>query len=579
LKSLLQRNNLAVFFLLAAVIFLFYGNALFNDFVYDDGYLIIENKFIKSFAYLKEIFLSDVTITSPLSQASGYYRPVSMVFLMMIHKVWGLNPFGWHLTSILLHLMNTFLVYILLRRISQNTTLSLIAGVIFAVHPIHVEAVTPVYNSMGLLASFFSLGSFLAFINSEGFKKKEFTVLSVALLLLGLFAKEEVIVLPVIFVLYDFYFLSQFSWRNIVQRWKSYALFFGAAFFYMVMRVVVVEKGAALGLWDLNFTFNVIPSENFFWQVLTVIKVFYFYILLLILPFQLSAFHVITAASSLFDVVTIFSVVVVLELLICALYIRRKKPLLSFFVLMFFLSTLPVSNIIPIGGIFAERFMYFPSIAYCFLFAFVFERLYRKFEGVEEKTKRNAVILVGLAAVLIYAFKSAERNYTWRNNLVLWRDTVAKSPSSAVARLNLADTYFSKKLYNEALSEYQTALSLSNFKEFHVHNSIGKIYGLKEEYDLALKEFHKVIELNDRFVEGYYNLGITYFHKDDLHSAAVNFAQARDLDSQYPWSYYGLGLVLEKKGEPVLAKEMFRKTLDLDPDHELARMAWENLFP
>lgn len=629
MNFLYPKSNLPAFCLLALTVFLVFGNALFNDFVYDDGYLIIENKFIKSFSHLKEILLSDVTVTSPLSQASGYYRPVSMIFLMIVYQWWGLNPFGWHLTSVLIHFLNTFLVYLLLARLSQNRSISFLASLIFAVHPIHVEAVAPAYNSMGLLASFFSLTSFLAFIKAKGVEmvskpsdslpfaqspaglvgmvsqemrlsflpsslpspqvclrtrqgrenQKGYTFLSAGLLLLGLFAKEETIVLPVIFLLYDFYFISQFSWRNIFKKWKSYVLFFGMALFYLAMRLQVVEKDAALGLWDLNLAFNVTPATNLFWHLLTVIKIFYFYILVLILPFYLSAFHVITAVSSLADVVTVFSMVVIFELIVCALYLRQRAAVVSFLVLMFFVATLPVSNIVPIGGIFAERFMYLPSITYCFLLAFVGERLYRRFDRLTEKTRRNTVLLIGMAIVSVYALKSAERNYAWRNNLVLWRDTVAKSPGSAVARLNLADSYFSKKLYDEALGQYQAAMSLSHFKEFHVHNSIGKIYGLKQEYELALREFQKAIELNNRFVEGYYNLGITYFHKMDMHSASRYFAQARDLDPAYPWSYYGLGLVLEQKRQLSLAKEMFRKTLDLDPDHRLAQKALERLAP
>lgn len=579
MKFLSQKNNLIIFCFLALIVFLVFGNALFNDFVYDDGYLIIENKFIKSFSSIKEILFSDVTITSPLNQASGYYRPVSMIFLMLVYKIWGLNPFGWHLMSVLLHLANTFLVFLLLTRISQNRNIAFLASVAFAVHPIHVEAVAPVYNSMGLLASFFSLASFLAFLKSDGFQKKHYMFLSMGLLLLGLFAKEEAVVLPVIFAVYDYYFIARFSRPNFFSRWQGHAGFVAATLFYIFMRTLVIEKGAALGLWDLQLTFNITPAANLFWHSLTVIKIFYYYILMLVFPFHLSAFHVIPATSSLSDVVTIFSIVVVFELIICALYVRRRQPLFSFFTLLFFISTSPVSNIIPIGGIFAERFMYFPSIAYCFLFALVTEGLYRKFKGTQEQTKRNMVMLIASAIVLLSAFKSAERNYVWRNNLVLWRDTVEKSPSSVVARLNLADTYFNKKLYKEALGQYQVALSLSNFKEFQVHNSIGKIYGLQEEYDLALREFQRTVALDNDFAEGYYNLGITYFYKNDMHSAAENFSRARDLDPEYPWSYYGLGLVLEQKREWVLAKEMYRKTLDLDPGHELARQAWENLFP
>jgi len=566
----LKENNRSAVIILTAITFLLFGNTIFNEFVYDDHYLIIENPFIKDFAHLPTILTSDVTVTSPLAKASGYYRPVSMVYLMVAYKLFGLNSILWHLNSILLHLSNTILVFVLMRKIVDQWRVAIMTALIFAVHPIHVEAVTPVYNFMGILATFFSLSAFLAFIKSEGMTKRSFGILSLFLMTLGLFSKEEVIVLPIVFVLYDFYFVHNFLFRKLFNRWKSYFLFFLVGSFYLLCRSLFVEKGAAFGLWDLSLTFNVQQASNILFHGLTIIKIYCLYILLLIFPFNLSAFHSVSAVTTIVNVEILAMAILVMGLICFAIRCRQSRPAVSFFIVLFFVSSLPISNILPIGGMFAERFIYFPSIAYCAIFSLVI---------MDGRGKQSVVALIVLAILLSYGLRTVERNYIWRNDVILWQDTIAKTPNRIIPRLNLADAYFKNQLYDKALVEYRTVLANSSFKEFHVRNNIGKIYGIKGEYDKALKEFQHSVAINPAFVEGQYNMGITYFNQGEIDKARLYFNKVQELDPDYPWGYYGLGLLYEKKGIVNLAVSMFEKVLNLKPNHELAQKALIRVKP
>ena len=575
-----RRNNLSIFIILAVVVFIIYGNSLFNGFVYDDGYLIVKNGFIKDFSRVNEVFSKDLMLVTPIGKPCGFYRPFSMVFLMVNYKVWGLNPWGWHFSSILLHLASTFLTYLLLKEILPLRAAAFLAALVFAVHPIHVEAVTPVFNSMGLLATFFGLGSFLAFVKGKKRNKREYFFLSLLLLIAAVFSKEETLVLPLVFIAYDFYFHSQFKIREIRRQWKLYSLFFAACVFYLGMRFLVIEKGAVWGLWGLNpiLNYNIQPTANVFYHLLTVFKICFRYLVLLFFPVNLCAFPVISPVHSFLDIEALFSLLLVLGLVACAVHSREEKPFFSFFTALFFISSSLILNIIPIGGIFAERFMYFPSIAYCALVGYIFAAMFTRYASRGQQDRGKIVILIFGVIFSLYALQASMRNYVWRSNISLWRDTAQKTPSW-FTHTSLGYAYYEAGLYPQALAEYVKAVAFPSYKEYNIRSMIGRLYGMREQYDEALREFQKALQLNPEFTEAYYSAGITYFNKGDLKSALSYFKKTVDQDPRYPWGYYGLGLVYQKQGNPVLAHDYFTKALALDPQFTLAAQALEKVAP
>ncbi len=576
MKAFSRLNNISVFFIIAISIFIAYGNTLFNQFVYDDGYLIVNNPFIKDFQHLPEAFTKDVTQLTPFKKDSGYYRPLSMAYLFMGYKLWHLNPMGWHLGNILLHLLNSFLVFLLVRFISKNRGLSFLAGLFFALHPIHVEAVAPIYNFMGLLATFFVLKSFVAFVKSDGMKKFAYGLLALIMYLLAVLAKEEVFIFPAIFVLYDYYFISH-SWRKTLMNIWRYGGFFLIAIGYLFLRWSSVERGAALGLWHFPLTFNVEPAASGLLHILTVCKLYVIYIYRLILPVSLSAFYMIPAIKTVFSMESLVSLMICGAVFFLAWEEKRKRPLVSFFIWFFFLSSLMISNLIPIGGLFAERFMYLPSLSFCFLLAYFFIQQLDKAEREGRETRQKMFLIALLTLLILYGMQTATRNYTWRSNISLWEDTVKKAPLSYVAHLNLANAYYKAELYRDALNEYQKALHLSQHQAPYIYNAIGKIYGIKKDYPKALEAFGRTVEMAPGFVEGYYNLGITHFYRGDNKLALGYFTKAANLAPEYPWSYYGLGLVWEKKGDWEKAKVYFQKALDKAPNFSAARQALQRL--
>src|SRR5208337_4669070 len=133
-----------------------YLNILFNGFVHDDDYQIVQNPYVRSFQYLKEIFTAGVwSFQGPA--VSNYYRPMMTLGYLITYKIFGLRPYGFHLVSLLLHALVVCLVFALTRRLTVDSWWAFVAGACFALHPIHTESVAWIAAVTDLELTFFYL--------------------------------------------------------------------------------------------------------------------------------------------------------------------------------------------------------------------------------------------------------------------------------------------------------------------------------------------------------------------------------------------------------------------------------------
>jgi len=577
MKLLSKDSNLSIFLILGIVIFVIFGNALFNNFSYDDNYLILENGYIRDFSHLKQIFFSDVTEATPLQKASGYYRPISMFYLVVLYSIVGLHALGLHLSNVLLHLLNSFLVFLLVDAITKKRKVAFLSSLIFAVHPIHVEAVAPIFNYMGLLASMFSLASFWMFVKSDGLKQKYYALGAVLLFFLALFSKEEAIVLPAIYILYDFFFIYRFSFKKILRLSARYLWFFLIAALYLFARSNIIEKSAAFGFWSLSLNLNVAAEPNMFLHLVSVIRIFAQYLGLFVAPIKLSAFYLLYPVAAVGSVTIFISIFVVLGALAYAVFFAKKTPVVSFFIWFFFLSSFLISNVIPIGGLFAERFMYFPSVAYCVLFASTFFYLIEKWRSPRMRNAKFLLQVFLVVVIVLYTQKTVARNYVWRNDVTLWSDTQKKTPQSSIVRIFYADALYRYEIFDKAIEQYRIALSFPGVPASRMYNAIGKVYGRRNQYDKAIVEFKKALAANPLDIETHYNLGISYLFKGQTDVALEYFQTGKTIDNNYPWIYYGMGMAYEKKGNLAVARPLYQRAFELNPDHKETKEALERL--
>ncbi len=185
-----------------------YANALWNGFVYDDGFLVLDNPWIKDVKFLPDIFLSEAWGFIQ-GEPNSYYRPMMHVIYSLDYSLFGLKPWGFHLVNIIFHAGSSVLVFLIARTLfsenkypSRFISIPLMAGVLFAVHPIHTEAVVWVSGVQDLSYAFFCLLSLYLYLRSDSRFNANY-YLSVLAFFLGTLCKEPAITLPGLLIAYD----------------------------------------------------------------------------------------------------------------------------------------------------------------------------------------------------------------------------------------------------------------------------------------------------------------------------------------------------------------------------------------
>jgi len=564
--------------LLALVVFLVYGNALFNHFVWDDGYLIVNNPYIKDFRSLPNLFSGDLVQSTTMRDiASGYYRPLSMLWFMADYHIWGLNPFGFHVTNVLIHFVNVLLVYLLVLKVSKEKTVALWTGLLFAVHPIHVEAVTPIYNRMGIQTAMFMLSSLVCFVYAEKFQKGPLLAAALGFLAAALFSKEEAVVLPVLFVVYDYLFWrrgsllgsghASFPRKGLLSEQDMTLKDFQRIYGIKRSRIIFYLSCGLIGLSYLSLRaanvdyrflstntenlWGMTLAKNWFWHLLTTVKIGMLYVTKIIWLSSPSPVYWIDPVKSMAESLVVIGVLGLLVLILAGWRWRNRRPVELFFISFFLITLLPFSNILPIAEVytFRERFAYLPALSICFGIVALYFFIYHS-SPVPNNSKR-LWFMVLLFMVFSWGTKTIEANYAWRNNLTLWRYAVAQDPQDQLAHLNLGDTYMTMGRSEEALVEFNKSLGTPRPKAlssiYLTRLNIAAILIEQKQFEAAREQLRQAmvitnqIKLNPASV--YDKLGLLSVHLNDPAGAEENFRRAIFYNENSPTSRYNLAVL------------------------------------
>jgi len=207
-KSLLTANvRFIVPAFVVAITFIGYMGTLRYDFVYDDEYVIVQNPSIQSWAALPRFFTEHLWFFK--FSMSNYYRPIFLVWLALNHTLFGLDPVGYHLTTVLAHVTVTLLVFHLARRLTGDLGAAAIASLLFGLHPAHIEGVAWICGVSEPLMAMFLLGSFLCYLRYRDTnigRRKLWFVASLGLATLAVFEKETAVILPALIFAYEVIF-------------------------------------------------------------------------------------------------------------------------------------------------------------------------------------------------------------------------------------------------------------------------------------------------------------------------------------------------------------------------------------
>ena len=547
---------------LIMVLFLFilvlinYADIFPNKFAWDDGFFIVENIHIKDPNNIPEFFTEPST--------GNLYRPLRSVFYTITYKIWNLNAFGYHLNSLVLHSLVTLLLFFITLKITNKISFSFIASLFFAAHPVHTARITNMTATFDVFGILFMLLAFFFYIlqsklntpinnkKSFGFFKRNYPIFSVIFYLLALFSTEEAVTLILILFLYDFSF-NKTKLKNLKCLFMKYLPYIAVTIFYLVVRFIILQQ---IGREKVYF------EHSFFGTMLTTVKIFVEYIILLFLPFNLTIEQIVKFETSVFSISFLISIFILLLIALYFVKSFKKSKVIFFSIGWFFITLLPFSNIFPQFTIMADRYLYLPSYGFCLFLAFVIFRVNRII--FLKKYYKTIIILLVISITVVYTSITIQRNAEWKDDFTLLTKTFEKNPLGTRTNNALAIYYKEKGDYGNAIKYSKLAVVLSD-KNFHAYENLGTIYAYLGEYNTSIPYYKKSLELNPDFYLANNNLGLVYSYLGDLNKSVFYLKKAVKSNPKLAKAYNDLGTVYAKMGEFEEGIEKINKAIKINP--------------
>lgn len=535
LIMMVMKQHLLSIALIIALSSAIYLNTLKNGFVYDDEITIVENTLIKDIGNLRLLF--DKTDYFAHS-AEKSYRPVVTFTYFIDHALYGLKPWGYHLTNLLLHAVNGVLLYTFLILLFKQSFLNSPATrnfllnnppmpitLLFVTHPVLTEAVNTVSYREDLLAFFFyitTLALYL-FIRSK-FPDNRATIIltyitSCMSYLFAILSKEMALTLPLIVYSLDWVYSNGKGKAKIVPNRYS----IGYIAITIICFYIFYNPPRGIIRWAITERFLTAP-----WLILK-------YLFLLLAPVNLSAEYMISPIKSISSFPFITSFLIVISALTIAFILLKREKNVSFGIIFFVVALIPVLNLASIGNPFAERYLYLPTVGFSIIAWIVIAHLFKK-------KKPHFLLTTFLILLAIYSLAVIKRNAVWKDNLSLWSDTVKKVPESD-----------------------------------RVHNNLGIEYEKRNRLDDAEQHYKAALRLTPDFPEAYTNLSLVYLRRGWLDGAQQAAISALKLNPNYMYAHYNLGLIYIKMGLKDEARKEFETTLKLSPNDRGAQKILETL--
>lgn len=519
-----------------------YSYSLGGEFIWDDYYFVLRNSAIHSLNNIASFF------TDPTTLASGKlglenYRPLVTFSYALDYMFWGLNTFGYHLTNTILHILNSILVFLMVRKIAKGE-IACLTALIFLVHPAQTEAVSWISGRSNVLFVFFYLAAFITYIDfvikkdsvslyvrhygrfSLFFDSSNlFFLYSLLLFSLSLLSKEAAATLPIMIVLHDSV-LRREGMKKKIARWLPY---FAIFFIYFLSRFHILGKISQRGYWE----------ESILETSLTVPKIIKIYMQILVLPLNLCVDRHISLVKSLVDA-QFLSGALLIALLLGLFFIGyRRAHNAAFFAAWFMVTLLPFLNIFPINILIAERFLYLPIIGIAFLFS---AGLFKFTQG-KSQAFYPAVILIAT----ILSFLTMNRNLEWKDEFTLFKSGVKVEPWNARMQNSLGVAYMTKGDMEKAEAQFKKALIL-DIKFSYNYIDLGKLYFKQEKYDLAEDIVKSGLEIAPDEPELLNLMAVLYAQKSQFNEAEEIFRRIIKHSPKFFDAHLNLGRLLEDKG-------------------------------
>ncbi len=465
-KSMVWQKAVGLLLVVLLPVLLFFPVGNFDFVNWDDDQYVTENQAIRDISgrQISGIF-SNLTI--------GDYVPLTILSYALEYHFFKLDPSAYHWNNLILHLLNVLLILRLTFVLSGQWWMAVFCGILFGIHPLHVESVCWISERKGLLYTFFFLGSLLSYL---AYRERKGSLGSYAASLLlfaaALLSKGVAVTLPLILLLIDYLRKEPFTQKLL---WEKLPFFLLSGVFGIIAIYGQGSAGATQQTAVWNF------GERIFIAGYT----FMSYLFKALIPYPISGFYPYPANELPFY---FYLMPVLAAMLLYGLYYLRKKQTALVFGLLFFTVTIaPLVQLIPVGdAIMTDRFTYLPYWGLFWVMAL----------GGNRGSGKMPLLLTGsIIYLLILAFTSSRQVKVWENGNTFWTAVIEKYPDVWVANNNRGNWHLDQGNDELALKDYRNAIK-ANPGNPDTYNNLGNILFRHDRFEEALKAFEQALAID-----------------------------------------------------------------------------------
>ena len=489
---------------------LYYPAVHFSFTNWDDNLLVTQNPVIRglSFSSLIAMFTSFYV---------NHYHPLVMISYACEYAYAGLDPFLFHLTNIVFHVINAMLVVWLVRSLIKDDAAALIAGLFFALHPMRVESVAWIAERKDVMCSFFSLLSLLAYIRYRSSRNMKIFILALIFFLAALLSKAMAITLPLLFAAYDYYEGGRLTRKDIDEKapFLLFSILFG---------IIAAAAQYSTGRIESDPSFHIVKS--FFLVCYGMVS----YVWKTIDPANLSPLYPYPEILGVpYPPLFWISPLIVAAAAAVVYFFARKDRILVFSSIWYAVTLLPVLQFVPVGRMMtADRFSYFPSIGLSIAAGYGYVSLSN---ALKNRGLFKWLLPAAACSILLLLSGAAHQMIDiWQNSSTLWSKVVHDYPSYAEGYSNLGISEADENKPDAAMEHLNKALALDSLSVQYLYNR-GLLFAKLHHPDSAAGDFSKIIRLDPASLEAYVLRGDVFYECQKYRDAIKDYSFILD---RYP---------------------------------------------
>ena len=522
---------------------------------FDDNCYVYENAYVQSGLNWNSII--QAFSSAELMEKGGFWHPLTWLSLMLDYQIFGLNPQGFHLINLLFHIMNTILLFLVLRRMTKTLWPSAFVAALFAIHPLHVESVAWIAERKDVLSTFFwmlTMGAYSYYVEHPGFRRYFFVLL---FFILGLMAKSMLITLPFVLLLLDYWPLRRFEEikpagpeykRSLIYPllWEKVPLFVLAILFSIVTYFAEQSEGAIMSTKALSL---VVRIGNAFISYIA-------YIGKMIWPSNLAVFY--PHPGVLLSWQVLGSLLLLIAFTVAVIWMVKRSPYLATGWLWYIGTLVPVIGILQVGShAMADRYTYIPMIGLFIIVAWGVPDLLKKWNH-----RKEILLTLSALSILCLSIITWIQVGYWQNSITLFGHALKVADNNGLAYYNRGMAYHVLGNYRQAIDDYSKMIEIKPFYE-DAYNNRGIAYKSLGNYKQAIDDYSKAIKIKPDFADAYNNRGNAYKSVGNYKQAIDDYSKAIEIKPDLVAAYINRGVVYINQNDNISSCHDARKACEL----------------